>query len=271
MGKGSTTKIITVNCTSCGKEFNTTEWKYNHRLERNQERGVFCSPRCGQIGKKLSEEHRKKISEGLEKSHSQDQDNHITISCATCNKEFILRRWEYNDRMRKNPRALFCSVICSLTGKRKSEETKQKIKDSQKGISVSSRGRPGHIVTEETKQKIRDTKKKNGFYRSPDWDIVLKAAERLGLEKYVTTKAPVPDILFIEDGKLIAVEVEKKPHETQIRKKMDNHTLNTGYDKVILMWFLPTGEFMKQWILENGKWRIHLINTSEYIHRPFKD
>lgn len=253
MSKGSAVKIIKINCTSCNKEFEITEWKYYHRLERNKNRGVFCSPRCGQIGKKLSEEHRKKITNGLIKAH--EQDSYITINCVNCNKEFVIRRWEYNDRIKRNQRGIFCSSKCSLIGKNPSNETREKISQSQKGKSVLTRGRPGHVLTEETKEKIRQSKLQLNKKIIPDWEIVHKAAEIQNLKKYVITRAPIPDILFVdENGKLVAVEVEKKKWENEVRKKMDMHTLNTGYDKVILMWFLPTGEFQKQWVFENGKW-----------------
>lgn len=243
---------IKISCPTCKKEFEMEQWWYNYRLKRNNNRGVFCSAKCGQSGKKLSEEHKSNITKGLYEKYG-DEVN-VKTNCNYCKKELILKRWEYNLRLKENERGIFCSPRCSLIGKKLSEETRKKIAEKQKGKSLLTRGRKGHVVSDETKEKIKLTK--IGKPWNGDWDIVHRAAQIKKLQKYVVTRAPIPDIIYVEDGKLIAIEVEKKPWETMIRKKMDGYKENNGYDKVILMWFLPTGEFMKEWTLENGKWTL---------------
>lgn len=179
------------------------------------------------------------------------------VKCKTCDKEFVIPDWDYNRRMIRGKRdnAIFCSKVCSLTGRVLSEKSRQKISSSQKYTSYQSRGRKGHPVSEETKHKIRMSK--IGVSSKTDWDIIAIDAKERGISRYAVMRAPIPDYVYAEQNRLIAVEIEKEQWEVGIRSKMNEYLgYHDKWDKVILVWRLPTGRKMKEWVLENGCWRL---------------
>ena len=104
-------------------------------------------------------------------------------------------------------------------GKTPSKETIKKISESQKWVSVLSRGRPGRVIPLEVRQKIRQTRLGQQATET-DWGIVHREMALRGISKYAITSRPIPDAVFIENGKLVALELEKKPMESEIRRKM---------------------------------------------------
>jgi len=132
-----------------------------------------------------------------------------------------------------------------------SKDTRQRLSQSQKGVSVLSRGRKGHKLSQETKEKIR--KAKLGKSSIKDNHIILNDLKTRNYDKAITTIKVIPDAIMMKDGKLIALEVEKKRHENLVRKKMDNY-INDEFDIVIISWYLPNGEKMRDFIRENGVW-----------------
>ena len=252
---------INVNCTTCGKEIFIDKWWYNYRLKRNNNRGIFCSTKCGRTGQLLSEETKEKVKLSLTKAFVEGRRKGlsptINVECAHCKKPISMKRYTYNNKMKRNKRdGLFCSILCSSIGRIPSEETKQKLSQSQKGISVLSRGRPGTKVSEETKEKIRKSKlgKINGEQKHHI--IIDKELSFRKTDKYAITKGLVPDAIFIEDGKLVALEVEQKAHETNIREKMRMYENRNDYDKVIIVWYSRDGKRLKEWQKDNGEWKL---------------
>lgn len=250
-------QLIRTKCQACEKEFEIDEWWYNYRLKRNNGRGVFCSVECGQKDKKISKEQKEKISLSIRKAIDEGRkkiSKIIKTNCSSCGIELEMEEWYYNARMKRSKRdQIFCSTGCVQKGRIWSEDSKKKISDKQTGVSVLTRGRKGHIVSEETKEKIRSVKKgKNGIV--PDWKIVTTEMQRRGINKYVMTTRPVPDAIWVEDGKLIALELEKKPWLTAVKEKMDLYKLGTNYDKVYLVWYNLKGTRQKEWLFENGHW-----------------
>jgi DNA-directed RNA polymerase subunit N (RpoN/RPB10) len=251
--------IITVQCPTCGKDFQQDQWWYNYKLKRNNGRGVFCSYSCGQKNKIQTESHRQKISLGVNRAIIEGRSHHlspiITINCAKCGKEIQMKRWQYNQKINRSQRdQLFCSQSCAMSGRVPTEEHRRKISDRQAGISVPSRGR-SRPQSEEVRLKISLAKKgKTGIVA--DWEIVTTEMLRRGISKYVMTRRPVPDAIWIEDGKLVALELEKKSDLHPIKEKMDIYRRGTNYDKVYLVWYSLKGEFRKEWIFENGAWTI---------------
>jgi hypothetical protein len=101
------------------------------------------------LGKHLSEETKKKISEGVLKSsrvYIVSEETRMKMSNSHKEKK---RSLESIEKQKK-----------SQMGKHHSEETKKKISESNKGKRL------GYIVSEETKKKISESSKgeKNGFY-----------------------------------------------------------------------------------------------------------
>jgi hypothetical protein len=182
----------------------------------------------------------------------------IIGNCAYCKQEIEMELWEYNARIKNNKgRGIFCSPEHALNGRSVSEETKRKISLAQKGISVLSRGRKGHPVSEETKEKLR--LRKLGNTNGQNHHLIIdKELSFRKTSKYAITKGLVPDAVFIEDGKLVALEVEHKKWETEIRKKMKMYENRNDYDKVIIVWYSPKGERLKEWIKTNGEWTLTL-------------
>jgi hypothetical protein len=87
-------------------------------------------------------------------------------------------------------------------------------------------------------------------------EIVIKEMQHRRTSRYANlTQRPIPDTIYIEDGKLVALELEKKPNLGNIRRKMKLYeSQDYGYDKVIIVWYTPDGVRRKEWILENGNW-----------------
>lgn len=231
-----------------------SESVYARRLKQSKRGMVFCSSKCS----------------------SMKNNSTIKCKCGTCGKNMLLNRWDYNSRLKNsNSNKLFCSNTCSLTGRKVSRETKQKlsqsqkgisvpsrgkspseevrkkISSSQKGISVMSRGRKGRILPENVKEKIR--RSKIGIPSIKDNDIILNDLKTRDYDKAITTIKVIPDAIMVKNGKLIALEVEKKKYEYDIRKKMDNY-INDEFDKVIISWYLPNGEKVRDFVRENGIW-----------------
>lgn len=240
---------IKISCTTCRKEFFIEQWAYNYRLKRNNNRGIFCSNRCGSLGKTPSQETRDKLTVALRKSYDEGRRNlspMVTVECFKCKKPITMKRWEYNHKINRNKRdGLFCSIECGLLGRKLSETTKDKIRQSQIGISYPQRGRTGHLVTETTRLKISQSR--IGKHIQTDWDIVDRDLKERGIIKSAITKTVVPDSIFIdEDGLLVAYEVEKKTWENEAKRKMLKYKNMNGYDKVIIVWY-SRGIKRKEW------------------------
>lgn len=183
----------------------------------------------------------------------------IIANCAYCKKEIEMELWQYNDRVKNNKgRGIFCSPEHALYGRSVSEETRNKISIAQKGISVPTRGRPGHKVSDETKEKIRLKKLGNMNGGQKHHIIIHKELSFRKTSKYAITKGLVPDAIFIEDGKLVALEIEHKKWETDIREKMKMYEDRNDYDKVIIVWYSPEGKRLKEWVKTNGEWTLTL-------------
>jgi hypothetical protein len=276
-------RTIRLTCHKCGKDFTDElgKYEYNRRLKTLNEVGrVFCSRNCsalfmdtdpeirkavadkergvsvpqrGRIGHIINEETRIKIGES-NRIYNQGDGPRVELTCAQCNKTFHRLQWIYNRDMKVNKgRGPFCSRLCASIGHPVSKETIEKIRALQIGISRPQSGRTGHVVSEET--RINISLANTGVPKKADWDIVDDAMKRLGKSRYAILRAPVPDSVFIEDGKIVAVEVEKKRWEAAIRRKMKSYKEHMNkWDKVILMWYTPDSKFVKKWILENGSW-----------------
>lgn len=202
----------------------------------------------------LKQEHDWIAKKGIINKHK-----HLQLICARCGKEFERPKWYHELCMQNNKgRGPFCSHRCALIARNVSEEQRRRVSESQIGVSVPSRGKKGHMTTEETREKIRQSKLgvpcKNNHY-----DLVVKELALRQKTKYAITKGTVPDAIFIEDGKLVALEVENKICESDTRRKMKSYDNNSnGYDKVILVWYNPRmdNNRVKEWILENGEWSV---------------
>lgn len=192
----------------------------------------------------------------MKKAH--EGERWVLIRCGHCDKEFAVEN-NYLVRALKTSkgRGPFCSSHCSMLNRGKQKlETIQKIMNAQKGVSVLSRGRFGHVVSEETRAKLRELKKVQKPTQT-DWDVVLREVEHRGIKNGAIMTAPIPDYVFIDEhGKLAAIEIEKEKWESGVRTKMREYTnFPDKWDKVILVWYSPEGKRMKEWILENGDWR----------------
>lgn len=241
---------IKIKCTNCNKEIEITEWKYNYRLKRNNNRGVFCSPKCGRSGQSIPSETKEKISLGIKKACDEGRRRGlsptVSANCATCNKTIIMKRYTYNNKMKRNKRdKLFCSVQCSSTGISPSKETREKIRQTQIGVAAPQRGRKGRKHTEEMRKKMGEARK--GIKSICDWDIVTSYMADMNITNYSLTRKPIPDALYVENGMLVAVEVEKKKYEHAARAKMLNYEKSNSYDKVIIVWY-SRGIKRKEWI-----------------------
>jgi hypothetical protein len=177
------------------------------------------------------------------------------LVCSRCGIKFYIRRW-YHDQLKKDNkgRGYFCSRRCALIARNVSQEQRDKISKAQKGISVLSRGRKGKVIPPEVREKIRQSKL--GKPSPQDYMIVHTALEALGVKKAAVTKGLVPDAIFVKDGLLTALEVEKKRIESDIRRKMAQYDNRDDYDKVIIMWYDPKGNYLKQWVKYKGEWNL---------------
>jgi hypothetical protein len=190
---------------------------------------------------------------------SKNEAHYIELNCSNCGNKFVKEKGYYDNALKRRPnqKQWFCSVSCINTnreGRNISEETRIKIVAAQKGISCPSRGRIGHIVSEETREKIRQSRL--GQPSISDHDIILQELAYRGTPKYAITRYIIPDAIFIEDGHLVALELEKKKWETDIRRKMKSYENSTDYDKVVLVWYSPKGERLKEWHKDNGEWKL---------------
>ena len=179
----------------------------------------------------------------------------IVLKCSQCKQTFYRKKWYHENLMQKNSRAkVFCSPKCSLLKQHPRDETIEKIRSKQLGVSVLSRGRVGHTVSEETKEKIR--LKKLGKPAPVDTAIILNELKFRKIEKSFAMVGLIPDAVFIEDGKLVALEVEKERWETGVRRKMAAYNNRPEYEKVILVWYSPEGKRLKEWQKDNGEWTL---------------
>lgn len=222
------------------------------------QKGVSC-PQRGRMGHTVSEEARRKIGEA--QARSWNLTAQIGLICRNCGKSWVTEMWRYTQFLRGTKgRGPFCSAHCSMMGRNSmlNEESRRKISDTQRGISIMSRGKPGHIVYEETRHRLSLTR--TGGSTKQDYAIVPKEMAYRGIASYVNlTKRPIPDAIFIENGKLIAVEVEKERWKSGIRNKMQEYADHGDkWDKVILVWYSPEGQRLREWVLDDGQWTITL-------------
>ncbi len=193
--------------------------------------------------------------EPIVKEHPGPATTLITLKCTECHRTFYLERFVYNQRVKKTTIGLFCSTKCATDNHNKSDEMRQRITATQTGVSVPARGRIGRRIPEAVREKIRLSKL--GKPASPvDYAIVLKELSFRKKTKFAVTQGLIPDAIFIEDGKLVALEIEKERWETAIRTKMHAYDNRKDYDKVILVWYSRRGERLKEWQKENGEWKL---------------
>jgi hypothetical protein len=240
---------IKTECTNCKKEIILDKWWYNYRLKRNNNRGIFCSAKCGRIGQAIPPETKEKLSLAIKKACDEGRRNlspFITVECAQCKKPLTMKRYTYNQKVKRNKRdQFFCSIQCSSTGVKFTEERIEKIRRAQIGIAKPQCGRKGRITSEETRKKISNSRR--GIKSTCDWDIVISDAHELGLTNYVVTRKPLPDIIYAENNKLVAIEVEKKTNESDAKRKMLEYENMNGYEKVIIIWH-SRGIKRKEWV-----------------------
>lgn len=180
---------------------------------------------------------------------------YVIVNCGTCNKEFLKNIHYYASQLKRSKSGkLYCSLHCSKIGHEVTEDTKSKIRSKQFGISVMSRGKPGRIIPQEVRDKIRNSKL--GVPTPKDWEGMRKELnmyEGLIDTKVIPLIKPVPDGILIQNGQVIAVEIEKEPYEYGIRTKMKYYDNIKYFDKVIIIWYRDNervGEFHKI----NGIW-----------------
>ncbi len=277
---------IKLICSYCNKDFTDeiSKYDYNRRI-KNPEIKRFCSVNCstvfhnkdeetiknniekqkfiscpqrGRTGHEISGETKEKIKTALTKGSNGTT---ILLRCDTCGKEFLRKKWQYDFSMNRSITGkTFCSNKCALTGRIMSEETKLKIKISQ--LNIPENKLTDDIVSHEISKesRIKMALSKAGISTKTDWDIVLKELEYKKIKKYSLTRAPIPDAIWIdEEGKLVALELEKKPWFTAIKSKMNMYynldlTHHNGYDKVYLVWYTLDGVRREEWLFEDGEW-----------------
>lgn len=72
------------------------------------------------------------------------------VNCTTCGKEFFLSEWSYNYRLKRNKgRGVFCSNRCGALGNTPSQETRDKLKVSQRKSYDEGRRNLSPMVTVE--------------------------------------------------------------------------------------------------------------------------
>lgn len=185
----------------------------------------------------------------------------IIVNCGFCNKELILLQWVYNDRIKKSKTGkIYCNTKCSTLSrpediKQRDTERIRKIALSQKGMSRPECGRKGHPVSQETREKLR--KAKTGTKNNPDYDIILRELQNQRYQKAAPMIGRIPDAVLFRDGKMIAFELEKKPWETDIRKKMALYDGNTIYDEVIIVWYNRQSQRVKEYRKIDGEWTVY--------------
>ncbi|MDE1814297.1 MAG: hypothetical protein KGH87_08210 [Thaumarchaeota archaeon] len=179
---------------------------------------------------------------------------HVKFNCPKCNKETIIEKRKYDNRLKNSKRHLvFCSLECSNNIHIVTDDMRERISKKQRGISVMSRGRPGHITTEETRRKI--SLSKTGQSYPKDWNIILEELQNQKFDRSMPLIKPVPDAIMIKDGKVIALEVEKETGEYGIRDKMKLYENVTYFDQVIIVWYrTDTRERVGEFHKVNGVW-----------------
>jgi hypothetical protein len=193
--------------------------------------------------------------------------NQVCFKCAACKKILIISSFRYLDRLKNSSRKkLFCSPRCSLLDRAQNLQTRQLISQAQKGISVLSRGRPGHIVSDETREKIRNTKlgKKRGKY---DFALVRQELALEGVQRYFVTYPIIPDAIIVEGTNVIALEIQKVRWENDAKKKFANYDNNPnhGYDEVRIVWYNRASVRMKVWVWkkETREWSLFWQRSRE--------
>lgn len=185
--------------------------------------------------------------------------NNVKTNCTKCGKELLLLNYDYQRRL-KNKNGIFCSFRCSMLSrpeelKKQDTERIRRVANAQKGTSRPECGKKGHIVTQETREKLRISH--TGKKSPKDTDIIIRELENQYYQKAVTTINLVPDAIFFRDGKLIAFELEKKKWETSIRRKMQKYDNDFRYDEVIIVWYSPQGERLKEYRKIDGEWTVY--------------
>jgi hypothetical protein len=89
-----------------------------------------------------------------------------------------------------------------------------------------------------------------------DWDVVVSELAARGVTKYAIMREPIPDAVWIEGDRLVALELEKKRWESDVRRKMRQYKEVDKFDKVILVWYSRDLRRLKEWVLENGTWTL---------------
>ena len=251
-----TKRHIPVICSVCNKEKILTEGEYNWRIKRNFHGKIYCSVPC------------------KNKGIATDDVRETRLLCTTCDIDFTenLNKYDYRKRLKrlnKNIR-IFCSDKCAKDTMNRDPEHIKKVADTQRGISVPSRtvnrigtnyskktrlrisisktgmpsGRKGYIMKEGIKEKIRLTKIGKPATKT-NWNIVHEEMKHRGISNYAITNAPIPDAVWVEDGKLVALELENKRVFFEVNRKMQQYIESNlcyhAYDKVYIVWSLPDG------------------------------
>jgi hypothetical protein len=271
MPRGRFTKRhIIVNCSICNKEIPLTEGEYNWKEKRNSSGRFYCSVECK--------------NKGISSADTRD----IRLICENCKIDFTdkLNKYAYRKRVKflhKTGKA-YCSVKCRNAMMNPDPEHIKKVADKQRGISVPSRtknrigshyseetrhkisisktgiltGRKGYKMTQEVKLKIRLAKIGKPTTRQ-NWDTVHQELKRKGVSIYAITRAPIPDAIWVEDGKPVALELENKRVFFEVKEKMKQYEeadlTYHKFDKVYLVWYLPNGVRMNEWVYKNGVWK----------------
>jgi len=252
--------MMEATCAFCGKKFQISKWWFNWRNERNKGKGVFCSAHCSNSAKERSDVAKLKTSESLKRfyeTHKERTAGLVDVICAKCAKTFQLKAYAYRARIRHNKDApLYCSKACALSARIVRPETRAKLSQLQTNVSVPSRGRPGHTVDVDTRLKLSLRKKLSPVmsFKRHDEDVD-EEMHKMGITMYASDRTRNRDTCFVQDGRHIAFELERKRWFTSVKKKMRQYIGSNEYDKVILIWKDLAGQFRGKWEFENGEWK----------------
>jgi hypothetical protein len=238
-GRGNfTEQWFVVKCGHCQKEVQLSKGQHDSRMRRNKCGLVFCSHECKTKALKLAD---------------------VNLTCGLCGVVFTISRANYNHRLKHNDSGVFfCSRLCASRHVAQSDMRRKAVTEKQSGVSAPQRGRVGHVVSEDTKLKISLKRRLRHEVCAfqPHWNKIHEELSKRGITKYASMDLIVPDAVFIEDGKLVAFELEHKRWFTEVKKKMMQYMNCTKYDKVILIWYDREDTFKGEWHFMDGDWKV---------------